>query len=103
MNPFSQIPGGIRYPQTSMGYSPFTPYPPYTPQLYAPHQNYSPIQQNIQSYYSYSPTMQPSLSKNNFCSFCGGCHHISFCPVKRAYDHSYWTTAYLIDYISREK
>ncbi|CAH9126151.1 unnamed protein product [Cuscuta epithymum] len=55
MNLFSQIPGGIPYPQTSMEYSPYTPYPPYTPppQYYSPHQNYSPTPQKFPSSYSY--------------------------------------------------
>ncbi|CAH9053221.1 unnamed protein product [Cuscuta europaea] len=34
------------------------------------------------------------LPKNSICSFCGGCHHITFCPVKPPNDHPYWATAY---------
>ncbi|CAH9143241.1 unnamed protein product [Cuscuta epithymum] len=69
MNLFSQIPGGIPYPQTSMEYSTYTPYPPYTPppppppQYYTSHQNSSPTPQNFPSSYSYPlPNTQYSQS-----------------------------------------
>ncbi|CAH9072364.1 unnamed protein product [Cuscuta epithymum] len=70
MNPFSQIPGGSPFPQTSMEFSPYTPYPPYTPppQYYTPHQNYSPTPQNIQPSYPYTPTTQPFHSDSYYPS-----------------------------------